>query len=295
MSDDDLRNLKSDIKEIKEKLNSLEKSNTAISGNVPTVNEAIRGIVTSIGEVNTAIAKITVTPSPEAPKPASPSIPPKTTSRYIHDTLFASNIGSVLVSLVNFSNKNSDYLVDAFNSNKPLLVYALFFIVFRIKAYLDDNASFILKEQAATGGVSGTDKAGFVVFLISWLFYSVSGFFLFTQPPLSFLFLILALIVFNLWIAFCSIFYPNNKNKEGTSSNDKKSNHSVYFTTNLFYIIALLPLCPPAFENIFGFNLFTGAVNWYLSKCGIMGSLVILGIVFMVDVYKAKSLNNIYK
>ena len=202
---------------------------------------------------------------------AKPAItPPKTAARYLNDTLFASNFGSVLVSLVNFSKD------DKISNKLPgtgVILFAIFFVLFRLKSYLDDNASFMKKEENVSnnkGKPSVWQKWSLTVSICSWLLYSISGFFIFTNPMRSYLFLGLSFIIFSIWIVVN--FWWNKKEEE--------NNHWVFLNANLAYMLVLTYIY---FELEFGIPY----LKWVYF--GLLAPIIFL------DFRYSKSLDSSYK
>lgn len=161
----------------------------------------------------------------------------KRAARFINDTLFVSNFGSILVSITRYGGEGFPHL--------STILFALFFLLFRIKTYLDDNASLIkteaelYKDIANPKPPNSAQKLSLIVSFISWIFYSISGFFVFTHLLSAYFFLGISLLIFMIWI----LVRKKEKGEQDEAEKKEVSRQKMYFWFNLGYLICLIPLC----------------------------------------------------
>lgn len=271
-----------------------------VSQSAVSIEQAKIAIIEAANKVTTAALNA-------APVPSAPSTPSKTTIRYINDTLFASNFGSILVSLVNFSNEmKTKGNGEITYPSGQVLMFGLFFIIFRVKAYLDDNNSLIKKESQVKlnpkGEPNAREKISFIVSFVSWISYSVSGYFIFTNSDYSHLFFLSSLVIFSIWIIVSFIMDIKFKKRSGgTKVGDaekevdaEKGNHLIYFLANLFYIGILSILLCDFFINVCNFTWLTGYCGFF-NKIPNMYCLIGLLLIVLIDFAFSKSLNHSYR
>jgi hypothetical protein len=215
--------------------------------------------------------EITNSKTAEATPALPPLTPPKTTARYINDTLFAASVGAMLTSANLFGNNPS-------NSNKlpstDIILFGVFFILFRIKAYLDDNSGLIeeetdIKKSGTANNIGSVRIAGFAISFICWLLYASSGFFLFNKVGLSYALLTLFFLLFTVWMVVKG-FWQKHWDRD----------HLKMLTFNVVYVISLC--------GITGFIKMGGPYE----KVPLMFLLLIT---VVLDFLLLKSLKNIFK
>lgn len=194
----------------------------------------------------------------------------KRAARFINDTLFVSNFGSILVGVSKYDSTRGfpDFIT---------VVFALFFLLFRIKTYLDDNDSLIKTEIKLnpTGSEAllpnASQKTSLIISFISWIFYSISGFYVFINLINALFFLSISLIVFILWILI-------NYKKLKDEPNQKN-----YLWFNIGYLLCIVPLLIQ--------------MEWYTINIPCMEVVLILALLALVVVdYKVcNSLDNAFK
>lgn len=192
-------------------------------------------------------------------------VQPKTAIRFLNDTLFISNIGSVLVSISRIDTLPS--------YTWTMAAQVAFFILFRIKAYLDDNDSLIKSENDVNAGANGkvtwVEVFSAMQMILGWFFYTTSGYFFFTDRGTAFLHLMVAFAIPTIWILV-----------ETLAARKMKNYHVPYFVTNVLYMCLLW----------FGHRSMDGTQ-------GTLNTAVSFGLVtvLLVDIWWSKSHTKLYR
>lgn len=185
----------------------------------------------------------------------------KSAFRYLNDTLFVSNFGSILVSLTKL---NIDEHKSVACPEIEIILFAIFFIFFRVKSYLDDNHSLKEKERILLEKKEFPNveyKAYFVVAILTWLSITVSGYFIFINPTYAYYFFGLSLSIFTLWILFVNTIRAVKLEKVKNLDKQKEilikyffpfrlhynliepgKNRLVYLTLNICYLMVLFDI-----------------------------------------------------
>ncbi len=195
---------------------------------------------------------------------------PKSAARYINDTLFASNIGSVLISF----NFNKDKINWSFN----LICLIAFFIFFRVKAFLDDNYQIILNENLnEKNDVGNLERFNFVISIICWFSFSLGGFFIFGNSIITVMILFSFLFVFLLFMLILKI------------ANFKTNGfHNWFIIANFIYLIIFIFLSNSFCENqLTNFNIVKKLNDVHIFQ-------ILLLLLLVIDYYKSKSLLKIF-
>jgi hypothetical protein len=108
-------------------------------------------------------------------------------------------------------------------------------------------------------------KFGFVISIISWIFYTISGFYVFTNHDLSYLFLGFAFLSFSIWILY---------------KWDFNENRGWYLICNAFYTIILALL----YFNVFFGLLLTEYIHLTM----------LIAILIFIDYPRCNSMDKCY-
>jgi hypothetical protein len=162
------------------------------------------------------------TPVNDPPVPNTPARP-KSAIRYLHDTLFVLSFGSALLGL----SKHPTHAAWPAAWVWPL---AAFFVLFRTKAYFDDNASLRREEETVPVPKQPppTLVAGVLVSIASWILYAAAGYSLFLDQRLSVFLLAVSFALYAGWIVVQRLL-----------AGEAKEYHTAYFCMNVLYIGAL--------------------------------------------------------
>ncbi|NMH26462.1 hypothetical protein [Flavobacterium silvaticum] len=159
----------------------------------------------------------------------------KSAFRYLNDTLFVSNFGSILVSLTKLSiDEHKDVVCPEIET----ILFAIFFIFFRVKSYLDDNHSLKEKERILLEKEEFPNteyKIYFIIAILTWLSITVSGYFIFINKIYAFYFFGLSLIIFTIWILVVNTIRPVKIEKIESLDNETKLRLEYFYPFRLHY------------------------------------------------------------
>ncbi len=170
----------------------------------------------------------------------------KTAIRYMNDALFVSNLGSILLSYRKHIKEPSDKISvfhDLMKTDLNTLLFAIFFIGFTIKAYLDDNK--ILRCEEAKGDCSSVYSQKYTYYLFfsifTWSLYTISGFHIASSYQNASLFFILSLTVNSTYIVLKLVISIKEKKGDAEKTN-KRNSHLVFLCFNILYVVTLIEM-----------------------------------------------------
>jgi hypothetical protein len=157
------------------------------------------------------------------------------TPQGLNNAMFSLNMTAILLGI----RDNTEL-----NIGTPLL-FTVFFILLRIKIYLDDS-KFLEDGKIDDRPLK---KWGYLTSIFTWLLFSFSAYRINTKPEWSFWFFISAIVMSTIWIAPIQI---------KVKFKDKK--HNVWLFSNIVYSLGAFALLHIDKDNICGRSFIFGAL-----------------------------------
>lgn len=209
------------IGQLQEQVKAEEEKVLTLSKNAQSTVEQLNKLADEVKKIATALTpSLATAPTPPANAPSKPMKTPQG----LNNAMFSLNIGAIVLGLKGF-----------IDFSRPVsIAYILFFILFRIKMYLD--ASYFLEDE--TPDNRPYKQLGYTLAIFSWIAYAYSGYQLYDNPDVGYKFFIIALIPSTCWIILILL------------KNGLDWLHGIWFIANIIYGYCTYRLIGESTENL---------------------------------------------
>lgn len=216
------------IKQLQGQVKTEQEKVQVLSEKAHSTAEQLTKLADEVKKITTALTQ-PPTVEQKAPTQANAPSKPMKTPQGLNNAMFSLNIGAIVLGLKGF-----------IDFSRPIsIAYILFFILFRIKMYLD--ASYFLEDE--TPDNRPYKQLGYTLAIFSWIAYAYSGYQLYDNPDVGYKFFILALIPSTLWIALILI------------KNGIDWLHGIWLLANLVYGFGTYRLIGQSTEEVSGLTM----------------------------------------